>query len=234
MSSRPRAVIFDLDDTLYPERRYALSAFRHVAMTLSAPAGVDAARAFSILVGCLRRGERSEALQTLCRDLGQSAGSVPALVDLMRGHLPSLHLPPASARVLEELRRGWRLGIVTNGFPGVQRRKVAALGVDRLVDTVVIAYEHGTGLGKPDPEPFRVAAGRLGVELDRCVFVGDDPHRDIDGARAVGMRTIRILRGPHRASTHPAGREADAVAATIADVLRLAPAMLRENNSRCA
>jgi putative hydrolase of the HAD superfamily len=234
MNMRPRAVIFDLDDTLYPERRYALSACRHVAITLSASAGVDASRAFAVLVACLRRGERSEALQTLCRALGHSIESVPVLVDLMRGHLPSLHLPRASARVLDGLRDGWRLGIVTNGFPGVQRRKVAALGVDRLVDTIVFAYEHGTGLGKPDPEPFRVAAERLGVGHDRCVFVGDDPRRDIDGARRVGMRTIRILRGAHRTSTCPPGQEADAVAATIEDVLRLAPALLKENSSRSA
>jgi putative hydrolase of the HAD superfamily len=234
MSTRARAVIFDLDDTLYPERRYALSGFRHVALTLSASARVDASRAFAVLVGCLRRGERANALQTLCRALGHSAEPVPALVDLIRGHLPSLHLPRSSGRALEGLRGGWRLGIVTNGFPGVQRRKVAALGVDRLVDTIVIAYEHGTGLGKPDPETFRVAAERLGVEPARCVFVGDDPRRDIDGARAVGMRTIRILRGAYRSSTYPPGQEADAVAATIEDVVRLAPALLRENNSRCA
>lgn len=228
-----RAVIFDLDDTLYPERRFALSGFRHVAQILARSSGVDAGQALSILVGCLKRGERATALQTLCRTLGYSVESVPVLVDLIRGHAPDLNLPPSSARVLERLRATWKLGIVTNGFPAVQRRKVRALGLERFVDTVVFACEHGSGLGKPDAAPFLVAAERLQVDPARCVFVGDDPHRDVEGARAVGMRTIRILRGAERRSTSSAAA-ADAVATTIESVLQLAPKILRETNSKCA
>jgi putative hydrolase of the HAD superfamily len=234
MTVHARAVLFDLDDTLYRERRFALSGFRHVAQLVATSCGLDAALVFRLLAGSLRRGRRGTALQALCIGAGHPFDSVPALVDVMRGHMPAIHLPMASMRTLQALRAGWRLGVVTNGFPGVQRRKVAALGLEPLVDTVVYAYEHGSGLGKPDPEPFLVAADRLGVAPARCVFVGDDACRDVGGARAVGMRTIRMARPGTRHGAGESAAEADAVIPTIDSVVRLAPALLREKRSRCA
>jgi putative hydrolase of the HAD superfamily len=234
MRAHARAVLFDLDDTLYRERRFALSGFRHVAQLVAASCGLDAAQAFRLLAVSLRRNRRGSALQALCISAGHPIDSVPALVDVMRGHMPAIHLPLASVHALEALRAGWRLGIVTNGLPDVQRRKVAALGLEPLVDTVVYACEHGSGLGKPDPEPFLVAADRLGVEPARCVFVGDDLCRDVAGARAVGMRTIRVARRSRLHDAEGSPIDADAVVSALDRVARLAPALIRERRSRCA
>ena len=82
---------------------------------------------------------------------------------------------------------------LTNGEPHVQRRKVAALGLGDLVDAVVFAAECGDGTGKPAPSAFRAALDRLNVEPARAVFVGDDPRTDIEGAAAVGMKTIHMM-----------------------------------------
>ena len=229
-----RAVLFDLDDTLYPERRFALSGFRQVALIASAASGVDPSAAFGSLVRSLRTGQRATALQTLCAELGHPADSVPALVDVMRQHLPSIRLSHAVVSALEALRRDWRLGIVTNGMPEVQSRKVAALGVARLVDVVVLAGACGTGAGKPEAAPFLTAAGALGVAPAQCVFVGDDLECDIRGARAVGMRTIWMPRASRDATLGRASDEPDVVARTIADVPRVAPLLLAEVHSRCA
>lgn len=46
------------------------------------------------------------------------------------------------------------------------------------------------GLRKPDPAIFRRAADELSVIPEACLFVGDDPERDVLGAAAVGMRTV--------------------------------------------
>jgi putative hydrolase of the HAD superfamily len=236
MTAPAGAVIFDLDDTLYAERHFALSGFRQVAHVVAAARGVTPTFAFAVLVECLRRGKRAEAFQTLCATLGYSVESIPALVDVYRSHTPSLSLPRSSARLLCDVRRRWRIAIVTNGEPDVQRRKIAALNLEPLVDAVVYACEHGSGIGKPEPAPFLTAADRLDVPASRCVFVGDDPTRDVAGARGVGMRTIRIARGPHR-QWAPASNEdadADAVTATMADIPRLVHDLLTENSSKCA
>jgi putative hydrolase of the HAD superfamily len=52
------------------------------------------------------------------------------------------------------------------------------------------------GLRKPDPEIYRLALGRLGVEPEEAVFVGDGANDELAGARRVGMRPVLI---------HPAG-----------------------------
>jgi putative hydrolase of the HAD superfamily len=229
------AVIFDLDDTLYSERRFALSGFRAVAHVVAAARGVAPTFAFAVLVDCLRRGRRAEAFQTLCASLEYSVESIPALVEIYRSHVPALALPRSSARMLCEVRRRYPIAIVTNGDPDVQRRKVTALQLESLVDAVVYACEHGSGTGKPEAAPFLAAAERLTIPAARCVFVGDDPHRDVAGARAVGMRTIRVVRGPHRHwMASPGNADADAVTATMSDVPRLVHDLLTENSSKCA
>lgn len=201
-----RAILFDLDDTLYALDRFVLSGFRAVAATVATEWGVDRTRAFATLVtaGLSSRGRE---LQVLATWAGRDAGVVPALVEVMRTHEPDLRLPALSAAVLDELRADWRVGVVTNGRPDIQARKVRALGLSRHVDTVVFAHEHGAG--KPDAAPFLAACRRLAVSPRRTVFVGDDPVCDIAGAGGAGMQTIWLT--PHL-------RPSSAVAAPVADV----------------
>ena len=104
----------------------------------------------------------------------------------------------------------WRLGLVTNGRPDIQARKIAALGLAPLVDAVVIAAEHGSGRGKPEAAPFLAGCAALGVTPAQAVFVGDDLACDIAGAHAVGMATIWL---PASVSARP-----DAAAA-LADLM---------------
>ncbi len=124
---------------------------------------------------------------------------LPVLIDLMRGHQPRLRLPGPSASVLDRLRReGWRLGILTNGQPPLQARKIAALRVAAHVDTVVYAAQHGRLVGKPDVAPFREIARRLDTPVAHIVVVGDDEACDIAGAAGAGMLALRcdVWTGP--------------------------------------
>jgi putative hydrolase of the HAD superfamily len=233
MTGRARAVLFDLDDTLYRERRFILSGFRAVARSIAGADDADARRLFGTLLESLKAGRRAMALQDLCARNGWHVSEVGDLVEVIRSHRPALRLPPASRRVLEGLRPAWRLGIVTNGPAGTQRRKVAALGVAGLVDAVVFASEHGSGQGKPEREPFLAACSRLAVDPWRCVFVGDNPVCDVAGARAVGMQTILLVHGPH-ADREAAGAGADRVVRSIADVPRAVETLLGKVDPLCA
>ena len=81
--------------------------------------------------------------------------------------------------------QGYRLGLVTNGPPGAQQRKLDSLGVADRLDTVVFAG-HDTP-SKPHPEPFRQALEGVGARPEKSLFVGDSLETDIAGAQAVGM-----------------------------------------------
>lgn len=188
-----RAIVFDLDDTLYPMRRYSRSAFAAVASHLHRRCGLRPGRSLDILTRVLEAdGRPGHEIDRLIDACGLPSSWLPELVMVSRNHEPALRLSRGVRRVLVALRASWRIGILTNGLPEVQARKIRALGLTPLVDAVVFATEHGSGAGKPEPEPFAEISRRLGVGPARTVFVGDDEARDVAGALAVGMRTIRV------------------------------------------
>src|SRR5690606_19842598 len=83
-------------------------------------------------------------------------------------------------------RAGVRTGLISNSWG-------EALVYDRerlgdLFDAWVISHE--VGLRKPDPEIYAIAAERIGVEPEGCVFV-DDLGGNLKPARAMGMATVK-------------------------------------------
>ncbi len=212
--SRPRhdAVVFDLDDTLHAERRFVLSGLRHVARLVEREYGVPASKAFAAAALAFRRGPRRDVLQAMCSACGIAADRVPAWVQSIRLHEPALRLSPAAGQVLQALRaEGRRLAVLTNGLVDVQRRKVAALGLDRLVDAVVYADAIAPG-GKPDRRCFDAVVAALGGVDASPVMVGNAPVEDVMGARAAGWRAVLLSRRDDRVAP------ADEVVRWIGDV----------------
>ena len=99
---------------------------------------------------------------------------------------------PAATRTLDTLARRYRLGLVTNGAPDVQREKLEASGLAARFAAVVISAE--LGVGKPEPGIFNAAVERIGVAASDAVMVGDSGERDVAGARAAGLRTVWLDR----------------------------------------
>ena len=187
-----RAIVFDLDDTLYAYSEFVRSGFRAVAARLAVEQGLSAPAVVSRLGRARAGGEQGRELQVLCAHFGLPLSLVPSLVALVRDHVPSIRLPRTSSHVLASVRTRWRVGILTNGDPAVQRRKVRALGLERWVNAVVYAEECGDGSGKPAPDGFRTVLAQLGAAPRGAVFVGNDVGADIEGAAAIGMNTIHV------------------------------------------
>ena len=208
-----RALVFDLDDTLYPERRFALSGFAAVSSHVAARYGASCPAAFALLRREMTSGRRAEAFQALAGRLQLPGTIVPELCAVYRAHVPALKLPAATRAVLEQARATWKLAVLTNGAPDIQRRKIAALGLAALVDAVV--YAHEVGEGKPDPAVFRAVCDSVDVPTEASVMTGDNPWCDVDGARRAGLRAIRIRRGQH---AHVGDGETGPADATVRDI----------------
>lgn len=212
------ALIFDLDDTLYPERDFVFSGYRAVAERVMADHGID-------IEGALRArfnaGERGDLFTTVMLDLGLpvSESYVRGLVRVYRGHRPSLR-PCLDTRVLGDLRRaGFRLGLLSDGHGGVQRRKLGALGLAPLFDSVVFSDDlGGRETWKPSPLPYRACLAELDTAPAHAVYVGDNPAKDFLGARAAGMRSIRLRRPD---TEHAAAEPLDAKHAATTEVTSL-------------
>jgi epoxide hydrolase-like predicted phosphatase len=124
--------------------------------------------------------EENEFERRLAERLDLADGS--DLIDSMfRGMRPEERMVDA---VRAARAGGVQTGLLSNSWStGHYDRDLLA----ELFDAVVISAE--VGLHKPQPEIFRLAADRLGVEPERCVFV-DDLRENIDGAEAAGMTGI--------------------------------------------
>lgn len=102
---------------------------------------------------------------------------------------------PQTVPLLQKLKsRGVRVGIISNFQHAPHVRNVLRRhGLLKILDAVIISGE--VRLQKPEPEIFRIALERLGTKPEETLYVGDDPIRDIAGAKSVGMQTRLFQNG---------------------------------------
>jgi putative hydrolase of the HAD superfamily len=113
----------------------------------------------------------------------QDGTPVPAegLIERMFAHFE--HQPAMSALVRRAKSHGIRTALLSNSWGNTYPRDTW----DGMFDDVVISGE--VGLRKPEPEIFLLAARRLDLKPEQCVFI-DDLELNVDGARAVGMTAL--------------------------------------------
>ena len=86
-----------------------------------------------------------------------------------------------------ELKPRYRVGILSNASSDEVLERVFTLEQRTLFD--VVTFSHHVGHTKPEPEMYALAAGRLGVAPEACVFI-DDQERHVSGALTAGMRGV--------------------------------------------
>ncbi len=181
----PRAVVFDLDDTLAVtdrDRETLLStaaARADVSLSFDRTAYRDAHRQHS---GTETRRPVFEAL------VGSEA---PALTRAYRDVIAdALRAVEGADALLSTLRTRYRIGLLTDGPGETQRDKLRRLGWTGTFDATVVTGP--LGVPKPDPRTFEAITDRLEVPPGRAVYVGDDPVRDVEGAATAGLRPIQV------------------------------------------
>ena len=188
-------IVFDMDDTLYPEADFVRSGHRAVAERVWQDLRVDIEPELRRRFAAGQRGDlMSAALAALDVKAPQDyVGRV--LVPVYREHTPVICPYVETVPVLTELRaRGHRLALLSDGWAEVQRRKLAALGLAGLFDEVVITDELGREAWKPSTVGFERILNALGVTGAEAMYVSDNPHKDFAGPHRLGMRTVRIIR----------------------------------------
>lgn len=225
------AVIFDLFGTLihnYSIREY-ISILRQMASVLSAPPEDYVQLWYDTFnERCTGVFQSPEAnIDYLCQKLGvtieDSQRSLAARIRLdltVRSMTPV----PESIAVLSHLKsEGYKTGLVTDcsaEVPAIWQDTPFAPLIDVTVFSCVV------GLKKPDPRIYQLAAERLGVEPEKCLYIGDGSSRELTGAAAVGMHPV-LIRDPDEDSTevHRVDAEAEKwdgpVISSLKDVLTL-------------
>ena len=211
-----RAVVFDLDDTLYAERDYVRSGYRAVGKHLRWTLGCEnltggGMRAEDWLWDRFCRGQAAGAFDALNETfgLGLTGGDITQLVRVYRSHRPDIHPVDGAAETLKYLAGLYRLGLLSDGFLPAQQLKLDALGLGDLFVAVVFTENLGREFWKPSPAGFEALARELGVVGDVCAYVGDNPGKDFVAPNALGWLTVQLVR-PDQVHAHtpapPAGR----------------------------
>ena len=221
-------ILFDLDDTLYEHASFLRGAFADAAAAADADPALRDALAAAMMDVVRDTGTEGGAIfeRALARvNRTADAATLARMAAAFRAHAPTALVPaPGVARTLALLARRYPLGLVTDGEVPVQAAKLAALGIASHFATIVYSDSlGGPPTRKPDPAPYRAALAAIGARAAHSLFVGDHPGRDIAGARALGMTTVRVLTGEHHARIVTPPDEADFVIQRIAELVDLLP-----------
>src|SRR5581483_8600820 len=150
-------IVFDLDDTLYPERQFALSGFKAAGDWAEAQLGI--AGLAQDMTRLLDGGHLGELFRIAL------AGKLPdhtpehlaGLLEAYRNHEPELALFADAAWALSHYAGQAKLGLITDGTHHVQARKVAALAIAHHFGEIV--YTHALGgraFSKPHPKSYEM------------------------------------------------------------------------------
>jgi putative hydrolase of the HAD superfamily len=202
-----KAILFDIDDTLFPSSEFAELARRNA---IRAMIEMGIGRSESELYGKLMRiisskgSNFSNHFDVLCKELRirRPARYVAAAVGAYANTKTAIQPYPTVPRTLLALREsGYRLYVATNGEAIKQWDKLIRLQIALFFEDVFVSEELGEEKG---PSFFRKALKSLNsgsralkIGPKDCVMVGDREDADIAPAKAFGMLTIRSKTGKH-------------------------------------
>jgi putative hydrolase of the HAD superfamily len=199
----PRAVLFDLDDTIISAYGRPLHAWgkvefaaqlapsdpQHIAAAIAA-----AAREFWSDAGRHRQWRQSLAEARRLIVAESMPGHDPALTVAIADRFARLrdeemHVFPGAVDALEDLRRrGVRLALITNGDGETQRKKIERFSLDVHFDHIQIEGEHG--FGKPEERAYRHALAALDVAANETWMVGDNLEWEVAAPQRLGIYSV--------------------------------------------
>lgn len=184
-----RAVVFDMDDTLYGEKEYVKSGYQKIGEAFP-----EIANAAERLWAFFEDGK--PAIDELLKEEGVSdEDTKQKCIHIYRQQIPDIHLYTGVREMIAKLRqKGLKLGLITDGRPEGQRAKIQALKIEELFDHIIVTDElGGPEYRKPNPKAFELIGEALGIPYAEMCYVGDNIRKDFIAPQQLGMKAIHFL-----------------------------------------
>jgi putative hydrolase of the HAD superfamily len=216
--SKIKAIVFDLDDTLYPQISYKRSGFTVVAQWLASHLNLNQSDILSGLeeILALYGPSYPYMFDRLAERFSLGDSFVPEMVRRFIDHEPQIRCYEGVIPMLARLKNKYRLGILTDGRFTVQQKKIFALGLKDRVDEIL--FSDAMGLEKPAAELFQWFEDAFRLNGENLMYVGDNPQKDFYGANCRGWRTVMVKTGAPLPASIPAGYEPKVEIPTVEDL----------------
>jgi putative hydrolase of the HAD superfamily len=141
--------------------------------------------------------------RTMARLFGvaeEDVDAAAAAIEAVYLEEPFVPVPGVGQHLLRLEDSGTLLAVVSNASGRVEA-ELAAHGIcavgeralaGGLAEVAVVVDSHHVGVEKPDPAIFALALEALGVDAQRCLYVGDSVHFDVNGASAAGLHPVHV------------------------------------------
>ncbi len=177
-------VVFDLDDTLYPEHDYVRSGFTAVNSWIEET--YSTIGFYDIASSLLKSGQSGNIFnQTLdYLEISYDGELINTLVNIYRRHSPKINLYEDATWAINHFKnKKKRLAIITDGYLEAQENKVRSLGLESLFDLIICTDKFGRGNWKPSPMPYEKIMETFECEGTDCIYIGDNPRKDFIAAK---------------------------------------------------
>lgn len=197
-----KGYILDLDNTLYDENQY----LHHVFLEFWDRYFQDHTTFQQICSHTLSDESRlhsQDIFKTFLEltPFGYSTNYHDELFDIYTSTKCDLSLYPDAKEFLDFLKKKKHLvAILTNGPVQAQKNKIKNLKITDI--PIFYAREYGMEYEKPHPNAFLRVLDHFNLPPKECYMIGDNPHTDILGAKAIGITPILLLRGYAQHSQH--------------------------------
>jgi putative hydrolase of the HAD superfamily len=196
--SKNRAIIFDLDDTLYPQIEYTRQCLFYSSSLIAELSNHSQSEIENILNHILEN--KGIEYRYIYNDLFKQINfdGFPYLKDIISRFWqcqPTLQLYEETYNILDMLKETFILSLLTDGYVKIQEYKIENLQIKHFFDHVLITDSLGIENRKPSVKPYREMLNKINLPAHNCIYVGNDPNKDFIGAKQLGIRTVRINQG---------------------------------------
>ena len=214
-----KLLIFDLDDTLYPEIDYVRGGFRTVSTYMQKKYKIDANEFYRKLISTKSLSPSAKVFDIVLENYQlKDRKLVEKLIKLYRAQTLKLKLFPGVRSMLEKFKKKYILALVTDGKKVVQHRKLKYLKIIDYFDSVLYTLDLGDNFKKPSELSFKQLLYSYGIKPHEALYIGNDPNKDFIGAKKAGIKTIRVNQGFYKDKAKVEFNDADFMIGSIKEL----------------
>ena len=189
-----KALIFDMDDTLFNEIEFVFSGFKAVDDWLKT--NWNQQGFYKTATNIFLNGDNqlvfNKALD--CMGIDYTSSQITKMVDVYRNHSPNINILEDFLELQMKIKPWVKLGVITDGYLVTQKNKARSLRLNDYFHTIIFTDEYGKEYWKPHRHSYDMICEEFSCQPTECIYIGDNINKDFITAKQLGWRTIQILR----------------------------------------